>query len=149
LPVVAGCSIPSPHRLLTTEYNIAYCLLPGAYCLLPAACCLLPATYGLLPVVPAAYCLLHIACCPLPIACCRWLLRVLTSGRPGSPWLITNPVCMCICLCLAARSGPRFAPLGFLLLAGYENLTAPLFALSRYAKLPEVHHSDARWISVP
>jgi hypothetical protein len=30
----------------------------------------------------------------------------------------------------AARSGPRFAPLGFLLLAGYEDLTAPLFALS-------------------
>jgi hypothetical protein len=25
----------------------------------------------------------------------------------------------------AARSGPRFAPLGFLLLAGYENLAAP------------------------
>jgi hypothetical protein len=31
----------------------------------------------------------------------------------------------------AARSGPRFPPPWFLLLAGYENLTAPLFALSR------------------
>jgi hypothetical protein len=29
---------------------------------------------------------------------------------------------------LAARSGPRFTSCRFLLLAGYENLTAPLFA---------------------
>jgi hypothetical protein len=28
-------------------------------------------------------------------------------------------------LAAAARSGPRFVPLLFLLLAGYENLTAP------------------------
>jgi hypothetical protein len=35
----------------------------------------------------------------------------------------------------AARSGPRFAR-GFLaLLAGYENLAAPLFALSQQCKL--------------
>jgi hypothetical protein len=34
----------------------------------------------------------------------------------------------------AARSGPRFGP-GFLaLLAGYENLTAPLFALALQCK---------------
>jgi hypothetical protein len=31
----------------------------------------------------------------------------------------------------AARSGPRFASCRFLLLAGYENLAAPLFALPR------------------
>jgi hypothetical protein len=31
----------------------------------------------------------------------------------------------------AARSGPRFDAPWFLLLAGYENLTAPLFALMR------------------
>jgi hypothetical protein len=56
----------------------------------------------------------------------------------------------------AARSGPRFAPpLGFLLLAGYENLTAPLFALSDNAKLkwqlllPGVLQSAERWIVVP
>jgi hypothetical protein len=34
----------------------------------------------------------------------------------------------------AARSGPRFGPPWFLLLAGYENLTAPLFALSLQCK---------------
>jgi hypothetical protein len=34
----------------------------------------------------------------------------------------------------AARSGPRFGPPWFLLLAGYENLTAPLFALARQCK---------------
>jgi hypothetical protein len=32
---------------------------------------------------------------------------------------------------LAARSGPRFAPRFLALLAGYENLAAPLFALSQ------------------
>jgi hypothetical protein len=32
---------------------------------------------------------------------------------------------------LAARSGPRFGPRFLALLAGYENLAAPLFALSR------------------
>jgi hypothetical protein len=31
----------------------------------------------------------------------------------------------------AARSGPRFARRFFALLAGYDNLTAPLFALSQ------------------
>jgi hypothetical protein len=35
----------------------------------------------------------------------------------------------------AARSGPRFVPLLFLLLSGYENLTAPLFALARQCKV--------------
>jgi hypothetical protein len=56
----------------------------------------------------------------------------------------------------AARSGPRFAPLGFLLLAGYENLTAPapLFANAKLKwqfLLPEVRHSDSdgRLIAVP
>ena len=34
----------------------------------------------------------------------------------------------------AARSGPRFVACRFLLLAGYENLTAPLFALARQCK---------------
>jgi hypothetical protein len=34
----------------------------------------------------------------------------------------------------AARSGPRFGACRFLLLAGYENLTAPLFALARQCK---------------
>jgi hypothetical protein len=34
----------------------------------------------------------------------------------------------------AARSGPRFGPPWFLLLAGYDNLTAPLFALARQCK---------------
>jgi hypothetical protein len=34
----------------------------------------------------------------------------------------------------AARSGPRFVAPWFLLLAGYENLTAPLFALARQCK---------------
>jgi hypothetical protein len=35
----------------------------------------------------------------------------------------------------AARSGPRFGACRFLLLAGYENLAAPLFALPSNAKL--------------
>jgi hypothetical protein len=35
----------------------------------------------------------------------------------------------------AARSGPRFGACRFLLLAGYENLTAPLFAFRDDAKL--------------
>jgi hypothetical protein len=35
---------------------------------------------------------------------------------------------------VAARSGPRFVACRFLLLAGYENLTAPLFALARQCK---------------
>jgi hypothetical protein len=34
----------------------------------------------------------------------------------------------------AARSGPRFVPRFLALLAGYENLAAPLFALARQCK---------------
>jgi hypothetical protein len=39
------------------------------------------------------------------------------------------------CHVAAARSGPRVGACRFLLLAGYENLAAPLFALARQCKL--------------
>jgi hypothetical protein len=38
------------------------------------------------------------------------------------------------CMSSAPRSGPRFGACRFLLLAGYENLAAPLFALERQCK---------------
>jgi hypothetical protein len=66
----------------------------------------------------------------IPVAIVRTVIAAEGAGAGEGEAAETAGDRLTAGLVVAARSGPRFVPRFLALLAGYENLTAPLFALS-------------------